>query len=250
MNHKPIEKQTVLITGASQGIGSEIALELAKYRVKLVLIYYHSQQSMLQVASLCMGYGAEVHCFSVNLSRVSDIQSLKYELDTKSLHPDILINNAGVSHAGLLTDVTEEDWEKVIAINLKATFFCSQVFVPYMVNQKYGKIINISSIWGIIGSSNEVLYSISKGGIITFTKALAKELAPSNITVNAIAPGMVDTQMIEHYTLNELEQLKQDIPLGRFAIPSEVSKVVAYLALPDSDYITGQIINISGGWHI
>ncbi|MNI31978.1 3-oxoacyl-[acyl-carrier-protein] reductase FabG [compost metagenome] len=148
----------------------------------------------------------------------------------------------------MLADVTEEEWDEIMAVNLKGTFLCSQIFMPYMVSQRYGRIINVSSVWGISGASCEVAYSASKGGVNAFTKALAKELAPSGVTVNAVAPGAVQTAMLASLQADEMRMLEEEIPAGRLASPEEISSLVYFLALPESGYITGQIISPNGGW--
>jgi 3-oxoacyl-[acyl-carrier protein] reductase len=148
----------------------------------------------------------------------------------------------------MLADVTEEEWDDIMSINLKGTFMCSQIFMPYMVSQRYGRIINVSSVWGITGASCEVAYSASKGGVNAFTKALAKELAPSGVTVNAVAPGAVNTNMLSNLQEDEVRMLEDEIPVGRLATPNEISSLIYFLALPESGYITGQIISPNGGW--
>ncbi|GJM71372.1 hypothetical protein HMSSN036_35880 [Paenibacillus macerans] len=173
---------------------------------------------------------------------------MKERLDHYGLHPDILVNNAGISHYGLLSDVTEEEWDDVMNVNLKSVFMCSQLFMPYMIRQRFGRIINVSSVWGISGGSCETVYSAAKGGVNAFTKALAKELAPSGVTVNAVAPGAVRTEMMERFDEGELKQLEEEIPAGRLASPQEISSLIYFLALPESGYITGQIISPNGGW--
>jgi 3-oxoacyl-[acyl-carrier protein] reductase len=250
MISKPLQEQTILITGGSRGIGSAIALEMAKFKMKIILQYFRSSEAVQDIAKQCHELGAQVHTIYADLSKHSDIQMLKKKLDEFQLYPDIVINNAGVSHYTLVSEVTEEEWDHVMAVNLKAAFFVSQQFSQHMIQQKYGKIINISSIWGITGASCEVMYSASKGGIIALTKALAKELAPSQITVNAIAPGVVDTQMMHSFTKEDLDVIKAEIPLGRFATTLEIARIVRFLALPDSNYMTGQIISPNGGLHM
>ncbi|MNI54327.1 3-oxoacyl-[acyl-carrier-protein] reductase FabG [compost metagenome] len=170
------------------------------------------------------------------------------KLELKGMFPDIVVNNAGISHYGLLSDVTEEDWDRVLAVNLKGMFLCTQLFMSHMIQQKYGRIINVSSIWGISGASCEVVYSTAKGGMNAFTKALAKELAPSGVTVNAVAPGAVDTVMMTGFDEEEKAAMINEIPAGRFALPDEIASLVYFLALPESGYITGQIISPNGGW--
>jgi 3-oxoacyl-[acyl-carrier protein] reductase len=250
MMSKPLQEHTVLITGGSRGIGSAIALEMASFKMKIILHYFRSTEAAQDVADLCIELGAQVHTIYADLSKLSDIHMLKKQLDELQLYPDIVINNAGVSHYNLISEVSEEAWDHVMAVNLKAAFFVSQQFSSHMIQQKYGKIINISSIWGITGASCEVLYSASKGGIIALTKALAKELAPSQIMVNAIAPGVVETEMIHAFTNEDLDMLKTEIPLGRFATTLEIAKIVRFLTLPDTNYITGQIISPNGGWYM
>lgn len=162
-------------------------------------------------------------------------------------HIDVLVNNAGISYVGLLTDMSEEDWNRVISSNLTSVFNCCSLAIPEMVRKKSGKIINISSVWGNVGASCEVAYSASKGGMNAFTKALAKELAPSNIQVNAIACGAIDTEMNSLLTDEELSELKNEIPAGRLGRAEEVADLVYQLSR-DNTYLTGQIIGLDGGW--
>ncbi|MBF1010838.1 MAG: SDR family oxidoreductase, partial [Lachnoanaerobaculum sp.] len=159
---------------------------------------------------------------------------------------DILINNAGISYIGLLQDMSLEDWNKVLNTNLTSAFLMSKYVIPEMLKKQSGHIINISSVWGNIGASMEVAYSASKGGINSFTKALAKELAPSNISVNSISPGFIDTDMNKVFEKDELDAIFEEIPMGRAGSPSEVAKLIYKIAM--SDYITGQVITIDGGW--
>ena len=160
---------------------------------------------------------------------------------------DIVINNAGISHIGLLSDMSAEDWHRIIDVNLSSVFYTSKLAIPYMVSNKRGKIINISSVWGNIGASCEVAYSASKGGMNSFTKALAKELAPSNIQVNAIACGCIDTEMNRCFSEEERQDLIDEIPAGRFGTPEEVADL-AYSLATEHEYLTGQIISFDGGW--
>lgn len=245
---KAFNEQTVLITGASRGIGAAIAQRFASVGMNVVIHYLQSHELANEVARSCLQYGAKVMTVSADLQSKDQIDKMREKLSHYGLLPDILINNAGISHYGLISDVTEEDWDRIMAVNLKAPFLCSQAFLPHMVTQKYGRIINVSSIWGIAGASCEVVYSTAKGGINAFTKALAKELAPSGITVNAVAPGAVDTDMMQNFDPAEKNDIENDIPMGRFALPDEIASLVYFLALPESSYITGQIISPNGGW--
>jgi 3-oxoacyl-[acyl-carrier protein] reductase len=173
---------------------------------------------------------------------------MKEKLESRGLVPNILVNNAGVSHFGLLSDMSEEEWDQVMNVNLKGAFLCTKAFMPAMITAKYGRIINISSVWGISGASCEAAYSASKGGLNALTKALAKELAPSGVTVNAVAPGAVETDMLATFNKDEIAALQEEIPAGRLAQPDEIASLVYFLALPESGYITGQVISPNGGW--
>jgi 3-oxoacyl-[acyl-carrier protein] reductase len=243
-----LKHQTVLITGASGGIGAAIARRFAEQQANIVLHYHQSHDEILTIEQECLNLGSKTVVISADFHKTIELHHLKEKLDSLHIFPDILINNAGVSHYGMISEVTEEAWDYVMNVNLKATFFCTQLFIPYMITQKFGKIINISSIWGLTGASCEVLYSTSKGGLHAFTKALAKELAPSNITVNTVAPGAVDTSMMDMFSFEEKQQLTSSIPLGRLAHPDDIASLVFYLSLKEAHYLTGQIISPNGGW--
>jgi 3-oxoacyl-[acyl-carrier protein] reductase len=245
---KPFPAQTVLVTGASRGIGAAIAQRFASIGMNVVIHYLHSHEAANEVARTCMKSGSKVLTISADLRSKEQILKMREKLEHRGMVPDILVNNAGISHYGMLSDVSEDVWDEVMSVNLKGTFLCTQTFMEAMISQKYGRIINVSSIWGISGASCEVVYSTAKGGINAFTKALAKELAPSGITVNAVAPGVVDTDMMNSFHADEKTALQNEIPAGRFALPDEIASLVYFLALPESGYITGQIISPNGGW--
>lgn len=246
---KAIGETTVLVTGASGGIGAAIAERFATVGMNVAIHYMKSHEAANEAARRCMEKGSgKVMTVSADLRSREQIERMKEKLESHGMMPDILVNNAGISHYGLLSDVTEEIWDEVMAINLKGTFLCTQALMPHMIAQKYGRIINVSSIWGLSGASCEVLYSTTKGGVNAFTKALAKELAPSGVTVNAVAPGAVQTSMLNHLDQDELKMLEEEIPAGRLAQPDEISSLVYFLALPESGYINGQIISPNGGW--
>ncbi|NGM81082.1 SDR family oxidoreductase [Paenibacillus sp. 7124] len=245
---KPLGETTVLITGGSGGIGGAIAERFASARMKVVIHYMNSHESANEVARRCMNLGSQVMTVAADLRNRSQLQRMAERLAASGMQPDILVNNAGKSHYGMLADLTEEDWDDVMDINLKGTFLCSQIFMPYMVSQRFGRIINVSSVWGVSGASCEVAYSASKGGVNAFTKALAKELAPSGVTVNAVAPGAVRTAMLDNLAEDEIRMLEDEIPAGRLAAPEEIASLVYFLALPESGYINGQIISPNGGW--
>ncbi|WP_058303996.1 elongation factor P 5-aminopentanone reductase [Gorillibacterium timonense] len=246
---KAFPEQTVLITGASRGIGAAIAERFASARLPLILHYLNSHEAANEVARRCMELGSRVLTVSCDIRSREQIQQMKEKIASHGFSsPDILVNNAGVSHYGLLSDLTDEEWDRVMEINLKGAFLTTQLFMNEMVRNKYGRIINVSSIWGMAGASCEVAYSTSKGGLNAFTKALAKELAPSGVTVNAVAPGPVDTEMMKGFSTEEKQAIEQEIPAGRFARPDEIASLVYYLSLPESGYITGQIVSANGGW--
>jgi 3-oxoacyl-[acyl-carrier protein] reductase len=246
--NRPFTEQTVLVTGGSRGIGAAIAERFAAVGMKVIIHYLQSHESANETARNCMKHGGKVLTATADLRSKEQIIRLHEKLEHHDMVPDILVNNAGITHYGMLSDVTEEQWDDVMNVNLKGTFLTTQHFMLPMIRQKYGRIINVSSIWGISGASCEVVYSTAKGGMNAFTKALAKELAPSGVTVNAVAPGAVDTQMMANFDLAEKAAIEHEIPAGRFAQPDEIASLVYFLALPESGYITGQIISPNGGW--
>lgn len=239
---------SVLVTGASGEVGSAIALMLAKNNFDLILQYNKNEENILRIRDEALEFKVSVNVIQADLSEEKGINKLFEEINNLKLQPIILINNAGIAQYGLIQDVSYKDFYKVLDTNLSSTFFCSQKILPYMLKEQFGRIINISSVWGSVGAANEVLYSVTKGAINTFTKALAKELASSNITVNAIAPGIVKSKMMTNFSNEELEFMLKDMPLNRFANPEEIAQAVLYLVGPNSSYTTGQILTIDGGW--
>lgn len=246
---KTLQETTVLITGGSRGIGAAIAKRFASEGVNIVIHYLESHESANETARMCMALGANVMTISADLRSRDQLARMRDKLESHDIRPDILVNNGGISHYGMLADVTEQEWDDVMSVNLKGMFLATQLFMPNMIAQRYGRIINVSSVWGMSGASCEVLYSTTKGGMNAFTKALAKELAPSGVTVNAVAPGVVDTLMMGSFNQEEKAALQQEIPAGRFGSAEEIASLVYFLSLPESSYITGQIISPNGGWH-
>lgn len=234
-----------LITGASRGIGLSIAEIFAKNGYDLILTCNHSF-SLLQEHASRISSKYQVTCspFQVDMGCYTDVSTLFEHIEFL----DVLVNNAGISHIGLLSDMTVEEWNHVISVNLDALFYTCKHAIPIMLKKHSGKIINISSVWGNVGASMEVAYSASKGGVNSFTRALAKELAPSNIQVNAIACGVIDTAMNACFSDEELEDLKNEIPCDRLGLPSEVAELVLR-TVESPNYMTGQIITIDGGWY-
>ena len=240
--------KTVLITGASRGIGRAIAIRFAKEGYSLVINCYNSPEALTELKKeLENTYRIPVLASVGNVGDFQYIEKLFEEIKEHFHGIDVLVNNAGISHIGLLHDMSLEKWQNLININLSSAFYTSKLAIPYMLSQKHGKIINISSVWGNVGASCEVAYSASKGGLNTFTKALAKELAPSNIQVNAIACGCIDTAMNQCFSQEERQALTEEIPAGRFGTVDEVANLAFSLA-EDHSYLTGQVISLDGGW--
>lgn len=245
---KPLSEMTVLVTGGSRGIGAAVAERFAMIGMNVIIHYLQAHEAANETARRCMAHGAKVLTISADISDKDEIVKMHRKLEELQLLPDILVNNAGIAHYGLLSETSEADWDHVMNINLKGMFLCTQMFMPHMIIQSFGRIINVSSIWGMTGASCEVVYSTAKGGVNAFTKALAKELAPSKVTVNAVAPGAVETSMLDEITSDDKRLMQDDIPAGRFAQPHEIASLVYFIALPESSYITGQIISPNGGW--
>lgn len=246
--NRALSDMTVLVTGASRGIGAAIARRFATVGMNIVIHYLQAHEEANETARACIQLGGRVMTATGDLRDRAQVMRLKERMDVQGFQPDILVNNAAVSHYGMLSDLTDDIWDDVMALNLRGTFICSQLFMPHMISQRFGRIINISSVWGEKGASCEALYAATKGGINALTKSLAKELAPSGVTVNAVAPGVVDTAMMNGFDDAEKLALQQDIPAGRFAQPDEIASLVYFLALPESGYINGQVISPNGGW--
>lgn len=241
-------QEVAIVTGASKGIGREIAKELAQEGIQVIANYNKSEKEAKNLQEELAKKNIKLDIFKADVSKREEAKKLiKYALE-KYGKIDILINNAGISEYKLFTDETDEDWNRVINTNLYSAFIMSQEASYNMIHNKKGCIINISSIWGIVGGALEVLYSISKAGIDGMTKALAKELGPSNIRVNSIAPGMINTKMNSTFTKQEIEEIKEEIPLEKIGEPSDIAKCVKWLV--KDIYTTGQVISINGGWII
>ena len=243
-----MDKRVVLITGASNGIGKEMALEFAKKGYCVAINYNKSKTNAVKLVEELLGKGYRAMCVKCDVSDYNEVELMINNVIKTFGHIDVLINNAGVALEKVLIDTNEKDIENIIKTNLYGTINCTKFASEHMASRNYGNIINISSVWGIFGASGESIYSASKGGIVTFTKAMAKELAYNGINVNCIAPGVVDTNMMNAYTKEEKQQIKNDIPLRRFAKPKEIARLALFLASKDASYITGQVIQIDGGY--
>ena len=239
--------KTVLITGASHGIGKQSAITFAQAGYNVIINYNKSKKEALSLEAelKAAGFGAmaveaDVSCQTAANQMFDKVQEFYGGVD-------VLINNAAISSIKPLQDISLDEWKKTFEVNVHSAFICSKLALSYMINKKSGCIINVSSMWGCVGASCEVHYSSSKAALIGFTKALAKELAPSGIRVNCVCPGVTETAMNSHLSQNEKQQFCNEIPLGRFAKPSEIAKSILFLASDDASYITGQILSPNGG---
>lgn len=236
----------VFITGGSRGIGRACALAFAKRGFEVGFCYFSSEEEAKSLENQ-IALISKAYAFRCDLSDSEAPKNLAEEIYSKMGSIDVLINNAGVSSYSLIQDVDENEFDRIMNVNFKSMFFLTQALISPMIARGSGNIINISSIWGQTGASCEVLYSASKGAVISFSKALAKELAPSGIRVNCICPGVVDTDMMNRFSESEREEIAYEIPLGRFSEPEEVAKTALFLASGDSGFITGQVIGVNGG---
>ncbi len=240
-------RKTILITGASRGIGKAIAIKFARENYNVAISCISREKSLLEVKKEIESFRTPCLAFLGDAGDMKQCETMFAEIKRCLSAPEVLVNNAGISYIGLLQDMSFEEWNKIIHTNLTSVFNCCKLAIPDMVSKKQGKIINISSVWGNTGASCEVAYSAAKGGINAFTKALAKELAPSNIQVNAVACGAIDTEMNQFLEESERASLINEIPVGRFGRPEEVADFV-YNLTQENSYLTGQVIGLDGGW--
>lgn len=235
-----------LITGASGEIGQAISLALAEAGIPLYLQYHQAGSKLEPVLQFCLERDVPAFALQADLRDTAQIERLFAQMPVAPL---LVVNNASIDHVGLITDISPALFDDLIALNVRAAFFVSQLALPAMLRARFGRIVNISSIWGLAGGSCEVLYSLTKGALNTFTKALAKEVAPNHITVNAVAPGAIEGGMMSLFSPDELEAVMEEIPAGRLGRPAEVASLVRYLLSAEAGYITGQIISPNGGWY-
>ena len=241
-------RKTILITGSSRGIGRSIALLFASRGYHVFLNSHSSLEALEQVREEIERQGAGVCTLTPgDVGDPGDVARIFQKIKETCGHLDILVNNAGIAHIGLLTDLDNPQWDRIIRTNLSSVFYCCRAAVPGMVARKQGAIINISSMWGTSGASCEVAYSASKAGVHGLTRALAKELGPSHISVNAISLGVIDTAMNQCFNEEERQALAEEIPFGRFASPGEAAAFCCQIA-ESPEYLTGQILRFDGGW--
>ncbi|MBR0466463.1 MAG: 3-oxoacyl-ACP reductase FabG [Clostridia bacterium] len=242
--------KTVIVTGASKGIGAATAILFAEKGYNVVINYNNSFKSAELLATSLSSRGLSVFPFKADVSNILECELIVKETIHKFGSVDILVNNAGVSFSGIINELSDYDKEKMFDVNLNGCYNMCKAVTNQMVNQKHGKIVNVTSIWGETGASCEVAYSASKAGVIGLTKALAKELAPSNINVNAVSPGIIDTSMNAHLSNEELDGFLEEVPLGRIGKTEDVAEAIYFLSTEKSDYITGQILGVNGGYLI
>jgi len=241
--------KNVLVTGATGGIGMAIVKAFAKNGYNVAV---HTFSKMQKAEALCtellQNFGIKATAVCADVSKKSEVDTMMKEISSKLGDVDVLVNNAGISQIKMLCDVTEDEWDRMFSVNVKGAYLCTNAVTSGMVHNKWGRIINISSVWGVCGASCEVHYSASKSALVGFTKALAKELAPSGITVNCVCPGLIDTQMNNHLSNEEVADIVSDIPVGRIGLPEDVANAVMFFSDEKNSYVTGQILNVDGGW--
>lgn len=243
-------KKTALVTGGGRGIGCSAVRRLCLDGYNTAFCYNSSEDRAEALSSELSSLGYNVFAVQCDISSGSSVREMFEKIRKEFGEIDLLVNNAGIAQQKLFTDITDSDWDKMIGIDLSGTFYACREALPYMIRQKSGKIINVSSMWGQTGASCEVHYSAAKAGVIGLTKALAKEVGPSGIMVNCVCPGVVDTDMMSSFSKEDVDALTEEIPLGRIASADDIARVISFLASDDADYITGQIIPVNGGFVI
>lgn len=242
-----LQNKVALVTGASRGIGREIAMTFAKEGATVIVNYQGSEEKAKAVVEEIQNNGGTAECICCNVADFERCESLIKDIIQKYDHLDILVNNAGITRDGLLMKMSEEDFDKVLSVNLKGAFNTIRHASRYFLKQRSGKIINISSVSGVLGNAGQTNYSASKAGIIGLTKSVAKELGSRGINVNAIAPGFIETDMTDAMNEKAKEAVKQQITLGRCGVPADIAKAALFLASDMSDYMTGQVLCVDGG---
>lgn len=242
-----IKGRVAVVTGGASGIGEATVRRLCADGFKVVINYFSSEAKAEALASELSFKGFDVITAKADVSDSGEVNEMIKKVAIDFGTPHILVNNSGIAQQKLFTDITDDDWNRMINTNLTGVFNCSRAVLPFMIHEKSGKIINISSMWGQVGASCEVHYSAAKAGVIGLTKALAQEIAPSGITVNCVAPGAVATKMMASFSREDIDALCHEIPLMRLGRPDEIAAAVSFFASDGADYITGQILGVNGG---
>lgn len=245
-----MKRKSVIITGASRGIGRAAALRFSREGYQVVLQYCRSEHAAQTLLEQIRGEGGCAVAVRADVSVREDVDRMVAVCVENFGGTGILVNNAGIAQTKLFTDITQQDWDKMLGVNLNGVFYSCQAVLPYMIHEKAGKIINVSSMWGQVGGACEVHYSAAKAAVIGLSKALAKEVAPSGIQVNCVAPGVIRTDMLSDYTDEDLRALEEETPLMRLGTPEDVANAIFFLASPESDFITGQVLAPNGGFVI
>ena len=242
-----LEQRVALVTGASRGIGEVIALALARQGAKVAVNYHTGADRAARVVAAIEEAGGEALAIGADVSVQGEVEALVARTIEQWSGVDILVNNAGITRDKLLLRMTAEDWDQVINVNLRSAFLCTRTVLPHMVRKRYGRIVNISSVVGVSGNAGQANYAASKAGMIGFTKAVAREVASRNITVNALAPGYITTDMVDRLSEEVQKAILSRIPMNQFGTPQAVAEAVCFLASEGAGYITGQALGIDGG---
>ena len=240
-------RKVALITGASRGIGRACARLFAENGYSVLINYHRSEQAAQELLRELLDKGCDARLLRADVSDSAQVDALCAQALSAFRHVDVLINNAAIAQQALLTDLSDQDWRRMMAVNLDAAFYCCRALLPGMISRRSGSILNISSMWGQVGASCEVSYSAAKAGLIGFTKALAKEVAPSGVRVNCLCPGVIDTDMNASLSDDTRRELAEETPLGRLGTPEEVARAALFLCGESASFITGQVLGVNGG---
>ncbi len=243
-------RRVVLITGASRGIGKAAARRFARDGYAVAVNYLHSRREAEALAAELTAAGADAAAFQADVAEETQVQDMLQAVEKRLGGVSVLVNNAGIAAQRLFTDITAAEWNRMMAVHVNGTFYCCRAVLPAMLRQKKGRIVNVSSMWGITGASCEVHYSTAKAAVIGLTRALAKEVGPSGITVNCVAPGVIDTDMMAGFDEPARRALAEETPVGRLGTPEDVAAAIAFLASEEAAFITGQVLSPNGGYVI